>query len=114
MDADAVVFDLEPGMAVSWPLHSPHRVENLDTSCLSLTTEFQTWATRVTNGAYYTNGVLRRAGLPTAPIDATPMAGRAALWAASLVLRRLNLVQDRISTIERKFDLDEALPGEAA
>jgi hypothetical protein len=30
------------------------------------------------------------------------------------VLRRLNLVQDRISTIERKFDLDEALPGEAA
>jgi len=29
MDAKAEVFDLEPGMAISWPLHAPHRVENL-------------------------------------------------------------------------------------
>jgi hypothetical protein len=114
MDANAVVFDLEPGMAVSWPLHAPHRVENLDSACLSLTTEFQTWRTRITNGAYFTNGVLRRAGLPVAPIDRTPAAARAVLWAASLALRRMNLVEDRISSIERKFDLDEALPSKAA
>jgi hypothetical protein len=96
-------------MAVSWPLHAPHRVENLDSACLSLTTEFQTWPSRITNGAYYANGVMRRAGLPVAPIDHTPMAARAVLWVASLAMRRLGLAKDRISGIAREFDLDEAL-----
>jgi len=109
MDAAAVVFDLEPGMAASWPLHAPHRVENLDEACLSLTTEFQTWGSRFTNGAYYTNGILRRAGLPVPLIDATPMAARAGLWAASLVLRRMGLVEDKMARLERQFDLDQAL-----
>jgi hypothetical protein len=113
MDAKAVVFDLEPGMAVTWPLHAPHRVENLDTACLSLTTEFQTWGSRILNGAIYTNGVMRRTGLPVAPIDKTPLAARAGLWAASLVLKRMKLVPDRIAHIEREFDLDEALPTKA-
>lgn len=111
MDARALVFDLEPGMAVSWPLHAPHRVENLDTACLSLTTEFQTWPSRITNGAYFTNGLLRRAGLPAVDLDAAPLAARAALWAASLALKRMNLVKDRIAGLDREFDLDEALPA---
>ena len=111
MDERAVVFDLEPGMAVSWPLHAPHRVENLDTACLSLTTEFQTWASRIANGAYCTNGLMRRAGLPVADIDRTPAAARALLWAASLGLRRLGLVEDRLKRMERHFDLDEAIPA---
>lgn len=109
MDAAAEVFDLEPGMAVTWPLHAPQRVENLDEACLSLTTEFQTWGSRITNGAYYTNGVLRRAGLPTAELDRTPMAARAVLWAASLALKRTGLVRDRLDEIKREFDLAEAL-----
>lgn len=113
MDEKAVVFDLEPGMAVTWPLHAPHRVENLDTACLSLTTEFQTWGSRVLNGAIYTNGLMRRAGLPVGPIDKTPLAARAALWAASLALKRMKLVPDRISHMKREFDLDEALPAKA-
>jgi hypothetical protein len=112
MDRSATVFDLEPGMAVSWPLHAPHRVENLDTACLSLTTEFQTWSSRITNGAYYANGVMRRAGLPVAAIDATPMAARAALWAVSLALRRMKLVRDRLD-FAREFDLDEAIATKA-
>lgn len=114
MDEAAAVFDLEPGMAVSWPLHAPHRVENLDTACLSLTTEFQTWNTRITNGAYFTNGVARHFGWPTVDMDKTPMAARAGLWAASLALKRMNLVQERVSGFEREFVLDEALPAKAA
>lgn len=113
MDASAMVFDLEPGMAVSWPLHAPHRVENLDTACLSLTTEFQTWPSRITNGAYFTNGLMRRAGLPTVNLDKAPLAARGVLWAASLALKRLNLVKDRIANLDREFDLDEALPAKA-
>jgi hypothetical protein len=86
-------------------------VENLDTACLSLTTEFQTWGSRVVNGAYFTNGVLRKAGLPTAALDGAPKIGLAAMWAASLALKRMGVVKDRISTLERAFDLDEALPA---
>jgi hypothetical protein len=113
MDEKAVLFDLEPGMAVTWPLHAPHRVENLDSACLSLTTEFQTWASRITNGAYYANGVMRRAGLPVAPIDKTPVAARAALWALSLALKRLPLVDDKVSAMKRDFDLDERIAAKA-
>jgi hypothetical protein len=107
MDANAVVFDLEPGMAVSWPLHAPHRVENLDTACLSLTTEFQTWSSRITNGAYYANGLLRRAGITPWPMDKTPIAARAALWALSVALKRLPLVEDKLAKARRDFNLDD-------
>jgi hypothetical protein len=107
MDGAAMVFDLEPGMAVSWPLHAPHRVENLDTACLSLTTEFQTWGSRITNGAYYANGVLRRSGVTPWPMDKTPMAARTALWALSLALKRLPLVEDRLAGARRDFNLDD-------
>ncbi len=113
MDRCAQVFDLEPGMAASWPLHAPHRVENLDEACLSLTTEFQTWETRITNGAYYANGVFRRLGLPTADMDRTPMPARTGLWALSVALKRLGLVKNRLATLERQFDLDSALATRA-
>ncbi len=109
MDEAAMVFDLEPGMAVSWPLHAPHRVENLGVNNLSLTTEFQTWASRITNGAYFANGVMRQAGLPVVPMDATPMPVRAGLWALSLGMKRLGLVKDRLAGFERQFALDAEL-----
>lgn len=113
MDENAVVFDLEPGMAVTWPLHAPHRVENLDTACLSLTTEFQTWSSRVVNGAYYTNGLMRRAGLPTLDLDTAPAAARVVLWALSVALKRLPLVEDKVSRRHRDFDLAERIAARA-
>jgi len=112
MDAKAEVFDLEPGMAVSWPLHAPHRVENLDTACLSLTTEFQTWSSRITNGAYYANGLLRRAGVAPWPMDKTPMAARTALWALSVALKRLPLVEDKLAKARRDFNLDDRVAAQ--
>ncbi|MBO9711026.1 MAG: transcriptional regulator [Caulobacter sp.] len=105
MDEAAQVFDLEPGLAVTWPLHAPHRIENLGTFNLSLSVDFQTWGSRLTNGAHYANGILRRWGVPIAPMHRTPMAVRAGLWAASLALKRLPLVPDRIAGIERSFEL---------
>ncbi len=109
MDERAVVFDLEPGMAVSWPLHAPHRVENIGGANLSLTTEFQTWGSRFLNGTYYTNGVLRRLKLPVPDIDRMPQAARVASWAAHLALRRMGVVKSRIHAFEREFDLDGAM-----
>ncbi|HEX2562086.1 transcriptional regulator [Phenylobacterium sp.] len=105
MDAVAQVVDLSPGMAVTWPLHAPHRIENLEGFNVSLSVDYQTWGTRVLNGAHYTNGLLRRAGAPVAAMARTPAPARALLWAASVALKRLPLVEDRISTIERSFEL---------
>jgi hypothetical protein len=107
MDAAAQVFDLEPGTALTWPLHAPHRVENIDGFNVSLSVDYQTWDTRVTNGAYYANGVLRRFGLPAAgSLRRASAPTRAALWAASLGLKRLPLVEDRIQNLERSFELE--------
>lgn len=107
MDAAATVFDLEPGMALAWPLHSPHRIENQDSFNVSLSCDYLTWGARVTNGAHYANGVFRRWGLPVAPAGRAPAAARAALWGASLGLRRLGVVRSRLADFERSFELGE-------
>lgn len=64
MDEAAWVRDLSAGEAATWPLYAPHRVENLDEFNLSLEIEFRTWESRVTGGAHFFNGLLRRYGLP--------------------------------------------------
>ena len=110
MDAAATVFDLKPGLAVTWPLHAPHRIENQGSFNVSLSCDFQTWGSRITNGAHYTNGLLRRAGGPVRSAEALPMAARAALWATSLGLRRLKLVPSRVRDYERVFELGDAAP----
>ena len=106
MDAAAEVFDLAPGDALAWPLHSPHRIENLGEFNVSLSVDYQTWDSRIINGAHYANGLMRRAGLPVASMGRTPMAARAALWAVHLALKRLALVDDRIKGLDRSFELD--------
>ena len=105
-DAGAKVFDLDPGMAATWPLHAPHRIENLGVFNVSLSVDYQTWDTRFTNGAHYASGLMRRWKLPVANMRRTSRAGRAGLWAAHLALKRMNLVEDRIGGIERSFELD--------
>jgi hypothetical protein len=106
MDGQAKVFDLDPGMAITWPLHAPHRIENRGVFNVSLSVDYQTWGTRITNGAHYANGLLRRWKMPVASMNKTPMAARAALWSAHLAMKRLNLVEDRIQKLERSFELE--------
>lgn len=45
-DAGAEVFDLEPGQWIAWPQNAPHRVSNLDSINVSLSTEHFTAASR--------------------------------------------------------------------
>lgn len=105
-DADAQVFDMEAGQALTWPLYAPHRVENLEVFNVSLSLDFQTWDTRMTRGAHYANGVLRRRfGMTPARMGKTPMAARVALWAVSLAMKKANLVENRIKDFERSFEL---------
>lgn len=62
-DDHATVFDLAPGEMLHWPLNGPHRVVNLDTLNVSVTTEHWTDAVRASYLAHYANGILRRHGV---------------------------------------------------
>lgn len=107
MDVGAQMFDLTPGDALTWPLHAPHRVENLEGLNVSLSVDFLTWGSRLLNGALYSAGVMRRLGVPAPRLAKAPGALHAGLWAAHLGLRRMNLVKDRLAGIERSFELNE-------
>lgn len=54
----AQVIDLKDGEAATWPLNSPHRVDN-KTFCVSVTTEYSTRQSAMKNAVMVTNGVLR-------------------------------------------------------
>jgi hypothetical protein len=61
-DADAAQIDLQPGDFVSWPLHAPHRVENLEGLNVSITCEMVTRQSFMKNAVHHANGALRRMG----------------------------------------------------
>jgi hypothetical protein len=61
-DRDAVVYDLQPGQMLHWPLNAPHRIENANCVNVSFATEH---FTRELRRHYYVNcanGVLRKSG----------------------------------------------------
>lgn len=114
-EKDAQIIDLEPGQALTWPLYAPHRVENLDKFCVSLSMDFQTWPSRMRNGALYTNAVIRSRGGRPRFTDGMSTPELAARWAASLALRRVGGLKSRIEHFERDFTPDvEAADGAGA
>lgn len=63
-DRGAVVFDLEPGQWATWPQNAPHRVTNLDSVNVSLSTEHFTRQSRWRARVYTANRFFRtRLGL---------------------------------------------------
>lgn len=105
-EADAEIVDLEPGQALTWPIYAPHRVENLDRFCVSLSMDFQTWGSRLRNGALYTNAVLRSRGGDPRPTDQMGDVELAARWAASLALKKTGALRSRIAHFQRDFEPD--------
>ena len=103
-EADAQVMDLEPGEALTWPLYAPHRVENLDRFCVSLSMDFQTWGSRLRNGALYTHAVMRSRGGSPRFTDGMTRPELAARWAASLALKRVGGLKSKLDSFERDFE----------
>ncbi|MDP1914585.1 cupin-like domain-containing protein [Brevundimonas sp.] len=103
-EADAQVMDLEPGQALTWPIYAPHRVENLDRFCVSLSMDFQTWPSRFRNGALFTNAVLRSRGGTPRFTDGMATPELAVRWAASLALKQAGALKSGIATFERDFE----------
>jgi len=108
MDGAAYRFDVVPGQALTWPLYAPHRVENQEGLCVSLSMDYQTWASRITTGAHRANGVLRQRGWVIKPMAETGWAKRAALWVASVAFAKLGMVKNNIKDFERSFEVADA------
>ena len=69
----AQVFDLAENQAVTWPLNSPHRVDN-QAFCVSVTTEYSTRESGLKNAAMIANATLRhRFGVDASYRDASPL-----------------------------------------
>ncbi len=94
-------FDLEAGDMLHWPLNMPHRVVNLGTVNISMTSEHWTPKIRRNYAMNYGNGVLRDMGFnPTSrSLDGPAFWGKVALTAAW----RLSGMHSRKS-FQRKFD----------
>ncbi len=62
-DEYAQCFELKPGELVTWPQHSPHRVENIDLN-VSLTTSYGSSESRRLNGVHGANHyILKKLGI---------------------------------------------------
>ncbi len=106
----ATAVTLEPGMSVSWPLHAPHRVVNGDSFNVSVTIEYTTVDSMLTNGVFVANGVLRRRFGLQPQSRRTPGWLKPAYWAASKGLQRLAAKTDAYRSHGRKFDVDLSAP----
>lgn len=109
-DAHATAVRMTPGTSVSWPLHGPHRVVNHDSLNVSVTIEYSTADSTLTNAVFFTNAVLRRRLGLHLKSRSVPGALRPAYLAASRLLRPLAPKVDAYKTHGRSFDVDLAAP----
>lgn len=58
-DPYALVFDVQPGQLLTWPQLTPHRVQNLDGMCVSLSTEHKNARAKRRINVYEANHWLR-------------------------------------------------------
>lgn len=111
MEPLAVPIALEPGQAVSWPIHSPHRVVNGDDLNVSVSIEYSTPRSMLTNGVFYTNGMLRRRFGANPTSRGTAGALKPAYWAAARALKLANRGKATVeASHQRQFDVDLSAP----
>lgn len=111
-DAHARVFEIGGGDMLHWPLNAPHRVENLDSLNVSMTTEYWTEAIRRSQMINVANGILRfKAGLrpKSRAIHGPAFWAKAALQAG--VKRAGLLTRERKARRPVEFRLDPVRPG---
>lgn len=112
MEDKAVAVTLKGGEAVSWPIHSPHRVLNGDDLNVSISVEFTTPRSMLTNGVFYANGIARRR-LGWKPVSrGTPDVLKPAYWAASRAIKLLAPPKHNVEAAHaRQFDVDLSAPN---
>ncbi|WP_417492809.1 hypothetical protein [Maricaulis sp.] len=113
-DKDAFTLDLHPGMAINWPLHGPHRIENQSGINVSVPFEISTQQSRRQNAVLYANGILRRQFGWTPRSTATGGVGALAKLAlAAMVKLKIKVFgapQVDLPKSAKTFDIDLAAP----
>lgn len=103
---------LEPGQGAFWPRHSPHRVVNGDDLNVSISVEFSSPRSMLTNSVFYGNGRLRRA-TGWAPRSRGPAQLLAPLYLP--ITKALKSWAPPRKIVERshqrRFDVDLSAPG---
>lgn len=112
-DQHAQVFEIEGGDMLHWPLNAPHRVENMNTLNVSMTTEYWTQSIRRNLMVTMGNALLRnRLGIASnsTATDGPAFWAKAALQAG---VRRAGLLKPmRKAKRPIEFDLDKANLGQ--
>ena len=112
MDAGCETLVLEAGDGVSWPLHAPHRAVNGEGLNVSVSMEYATVRSTLTNGVVYANGVMRRRFGLNPRSRGVSWALKPAYWLAARMLRRLPPVVETAPEVHaRQFDVDPSAPG---
>ncbi len=111
-DAQAQIFDLEPGAMLHWPLNAPHRVQNLGCLNVSMTISYQDEAIRRAGIVHLANAILRhRFGhAPRSRALAGP-----GFWAKALLQKAMRksawMARQRKPRQAIAFRLDRSQPG---
>ncbi len=111
-DEHAVVFDIEPGDMLHWPLNAPHRVDNHDCLNVSMTMEYFTRDIRRRHMVVKANAILRsKLGLvPQGAATTGP-----AFWAKAAFQRALRdtawVKRQNRARKTPEFRLDPTRPG---
>ncbi|MBM3485050.1 MAG: hypothetical protein FJX67_00225 [Alphaproteobacteria bacterium] len=112
-DAAATVVDLKPGEVVTWRQNAPHRISNLDTFNISLSTEHMTSAQRRRVTMFRANRMLRRRfGIPARSLGTEGLGPRLkeGLYFGFRALQRLG-GERRIETqVAKSFRVDLPAP----
>lgn len=109
-DAEARVFDLEEDQAITWPLNSPHRVDNT-AFCVSVTTEYSTRESGMKNAAMIANATLRhRFGIESSYRNAGPI-GRQFKSVFGRVIRKTGLAHKDEKQDLVTFRIDPKAPN---
>lgn len=107
-DETATVYNLIPGMGLTWPQFMPHRVENADCMNVSLSCEYQTIGSFLQANAIYTNKLLRKT-TPLSPVMANSVGpGVVAKAAFARAHKAMMQAGPRKSPTPITFELDAA------
>ncbi len=109
-DDEAVIVDLDPNQAVTWPLNSPHRVDN-SSFCVSVTTEYSTRESGIKNANMIANAALRTKFGRTPQYVQDGQLKRYMKAGLGVALRKLGYVTNSNEPDMVKFKVDPAAKG---
>ncbi len=109
-DDEAQVFDLKAGEAITWPLNSPHRVDN-GSFCVSVTTEYSTRESGIKNANMIANAALRSKFGRTPNYAQDGDMKRYIKAGLGIALRRLGYVSNSAGPDMVKFRIDPDAKG---